>query len=241
MNKLKKFLARIIPGYGIIPLILSLTVNMTVYVGSKWIAGDWHHYNIETSFDSFIPFWPPSAAIYLGCYIFWALNYILIARQEKDVVCQFFAGDILSRMICLFFFLLIPTTNTRPVVEDAGFWNQVMRLVYSVDSADNLFPSIHCLVSWFCYIGIKKSVGIPVWYKRFSCVMAMLICVSTLTTKQHVIIDVIGGIALAEFCFHMGKKKAVYNIYERMIDWISRKAFSGGEEEAHADKEEGIV
>ena len=33
-----------------------------------------------------------------------------------------------------------------------------MRFLYQVDAADNLFPSIHCLTSWFCYIGIRGRV-----------------------------------------------------------------------------------
>lgn len=241
MKKLKKIVTGIVPEYGLISLLLAFTVNMSVYVGARLIAGDWHHYNIETSLDAKILFWPPSSAIYLGCYIFWVVNYILIARQEKKSACCFFAGEALSKIICLFFFLVIPTTNTRPVVETTGFWNQVMRLIYSVDSADNLFPSIHCLVSWFCYIGIKKRQDIPAWYRQFSLVMAILICISTLTTKQHVIADVIGGVALAEICFLVGKRSAVSRIYEKMIDWISQKIFSDRREGACADKEKSNI
>lgn len=241
MKKLKKLVTAIVPQYSLIPLLLTLTVNMSVYVGARCIAGNWRHYNMETFLDSFIPFWPPSSAIYLGCYIFWVANYILIARQEKKTVCQFFAGEVLSKIICFFFFLLIPTTNVRPSVGDNGFWNQVMCLVYSVDAADNLFPSIHCLVSWFCYIGLKKRRDIPVWYRWFSCIMAILVCISTLTTKQHVIVDVIGGVLLAEICFRLGKAAAVSCVYEKIIDKINEKIFSDRREEVRADKKEGII
>lgn len=226
MNKIKKILKRIqppVPAYSIVPLVLAVAVNMAVYSGARMIAGNWHHYNMETTLDRMIPFWPPSAAVYLGCYIFWAVNYVLIARQEKEKVCRFFAGDFLSRVICLAFFLLLPTTNIRPAVETSGFWNQVMRLVYQVDAADNLFPSIHCLVSWFCYIGIRDREDIPVWYRRFSCVMAVLVCISTLTTKQHVIADTAGGILLAEICLRVGRYPAVSSVYEKVIDWIIAK------------------
>ncbi|MGN0294456.1 MAG: phosphatase PAP2 family protein [Lachnospiraceae bacterium] len=230
-----------IPKDRLVPLILAVAVNMAVYAGARMIAGDWYHYNIETSLDRMIPFWPPSAAIYLGCYIFWAVNYILIARQEKRKVCQFFAGDVLSRLVCLAFFLLIPTTNTRPAVEDTGFWNLVMRLIYAVDAPDNLFPSIHCLVSWLCYIGIRDCRKIPLGYRIFSGVLAVAVCISTLTTKQHVIADVAGGILLAELCFHMGKCPAVYRPYEKLIDWINERIFSSRREEDHAEQKESAV
>lgn len=231
----------IIPRDRLVPLILTLSVNMAVYAGARMIAGDWYHYNIETSLDRMIPFWPPSAAIYLGCYIFWVVNYILIARQEKRKVCQFFAGDVLSRLICLAFFLLFPTTNTRPAVESTGFWNLVMRLIYEVDAPDNLFPSIHCLVSWLCYIGIRDCRNISGRYRRFSCVMAVLVCISTLTTKQHVIVDAVGGIFLAELCLRLGRSRVVYRTYEKLTDRINGMIFGDRGEDDHAEQKESAV
>ena len=166
---------------------------------------------------------PWTIIIYFGCYLFWAVNYILIARQERHRVYQFFTGDFLSRCICLVFFLVYPTTNTRPVITDAGLWNQAALWLYSVDAADNLFPSIHCLVSWFCYLGIRGNQKVPVWYQRVSMVIAVLVFVSTLLTKQHVIADVAGGIVLAELCFCIGRKTELYRIYEKFGSRIEQK------------------
>jgi len=210
---------------SIFPLIFAVSFNTLVYVGSRLIAADWHHYNIESSLDRLIPFLAPSVLIYLGCYLFWGVNYILIAQQGKKEVCQFFSADFLSRIVCLAFFLLLPTTNVRPDIAPDGFLNQLMLYVYSIDAADNLFPSIHCLVSWFCYIGIRGKEEISVWYRGFSCLMALCICASTLLTKQHVIIDVAGGILLAEICFLTGKKTRIWKLYEKVLDRINAILF----------------
>lgn len=217
----KRVLWGLIPVSRLFPLLLACAFNMIVYGGSRMIAGNWYHYNIESPFDRLIPFWPPSVIIYLGCYLFWIANYILIARQSKEEVCRFFSADLMSRMICLVFFLAFPTTNTRPEVLADGFWNQVMALVYTVDAADNLFPSIHCLVSWFCYSGIRGNKKIPWVYRCFSCMMALLVCMSTLTTKQHVIVDVFGGILLAELCFAAGKNRKLCGAYEWLWDRVN--------------------
>lgn len=225
MKKIWEKAAAFIPAYGRVPLILAVVFNMTVYGGSRMLTKGWHHFNIEGPLDALIPFWPPSAAVYLGCYLFWCVNYILIARQGKKEVYEFFAGDLLSRCICLLFFCAFPTTNIRPEVAPEGFWNQVMRFVYAVDAADNLFPSIHCLVSWFCYIGLRGRRDIPVWYRAASCIMAVLVCISTLTTKQHVIVDVFGGVFLAEFCLRMGKRPKLCRMYERLITPSEWKLF----------------
>ena len=211
---------------SLISLIFAFSFNMIVYIGSRMIAGNWHHYNIESSLDRLIPIWAPSVIIYLGCYLFWAANYIIIAQQEKDTVCQFFSADFLSRIVCLIFYLVVPTTNVRPNVDPSGFWNQLLLYLYSIDAADNLFPSIHCLVSWFCYIGIRGNQKIPKWYRGLSCIMALLVCASTLLTKQHVIIDVIGGILLAEFCIWFSKKTSIWKVYQNILDYLNKKIFS---------------
>lgn len=54
------------------------------------IAGGWPHHNIETAVDKGLPFVPQFLIVYFGCYLFWAVNYILIARQDRHSVYQFF-------------------------------------------------------------------------------------------------------------------------------------------------------
>ena len=224
MKKLLNQVIRIIPPYGIFPVIFSFVFNCLVYSGSRMIAGGWYHHNIETSLDRMLPFEPQFLIIYFGCYIFWIINYILIARQDKKSVYQFFTADFLSRCICLVFFLVFPTTNTRPVITGGGLWNQAALWLYSIDAADNLFPSIHCLVSWFCYIGIRDRKEIPEWYKQVSLGIAVLVFISTLLTKQHVLVDVAGGVLLGTVCFMVGKKTRLYCTYtkigNRIEAWI---------------------
>ena len=223
MKNLLKGLTRILPADGVFPVIFSFVFNCLVYSGSRMIAGGWYHHNIETGVDRSIPFVPEFLVIYFGCYVFWAVNYILIARQDRRSVYQFFTGDFISRCVCLVSFLAFPTTNTRPLITGSGLWNQAALWLYSIDAADNLFPSIHCLVSWFCYLGIRGRKEIPRWYQSVSMVIAILVFASTLLTKQHVIVDVAGGILLAEFCFFIGRKTDLYRIYERFGSRIEQK------------------
>ena len=130
--------------------------------------------------------------------LFWLLSGLIAASREKEFAWRFFAADVLARVVCMAFYLLLPTTNVRPSIPEQGFWNQMLALLYQMDAADNLFPSIHCLNSWFCYIAVRGRREIPRWYQRFSFWAALAVFVSTLTTKQHVIADVIGGALLAE-------------------------------------------
>ena len=107
---------KLIPAYGIVPLLLALLWNSLAYNGARWIASGRYHYNIETVLDERIPFIPWTLVIYFGCYLFWGINYILIAGQEKESVYRFFTADAISRIVCFCFFVLFPTTNTRPEI-----------------------------------------------------------------------------------------------------------------------------
>lgn len=216
MEKIIRAIRKILPDYSVFPLFMALLVNGLVYNGSRWIAGGWYHHNIESWVDRKIPVVPEFLLIYFGCYLFWAVNYILIARLERERVYRFFTAEFLSRIICLGFFLLYPTTNTRPVITEGGFWNWALSALYQIDAADNLFPSIHCVVSWFCYIGIRGRKEIPVWYQRCSLIFAGLVFLSTLFTKQHVIFDILGGVFTAQVCFWLSQNTGLYKIYERV-------------------------
>lgn len=211
-----------IPKGLIIPLLLSVTWNMVTYFGSRVLTTNWHHVNAAIFIDGYIPFVPWTVSIYFICYIFWIANYIMGSRQDRKEAFRFISADFLAKTVCLLFFLLIPTTSVRPEVIGEGIWNQLMLHLYNTDAADNLFPSIHCLTSWFCYIGVRKNKNIPKPYIIFSLLFAISVCVSTVTTKQHVIIDVIGGIGLAEGSYFV-VKYGFTAFYEKLLTRVNRK------------------
>ena len=108
MKKVMKGITRILPAYGVFPLIFSFVFNCLVYSGSRMIAGGWYHHNIETGVDRSLPFVPQFLVIYFGCYLFWAVNYILIARQERRSVYRFLQGILYQDVSALAFFLHTP-------------------------------------------------------------------------------------------------------------------------------------
>ena len=180
MNQKKDYVLRWIPKYSIIPLITALVLNTLVYSGTMVLCKGLYHHDFTTAFDRMVPVIPEFTSIYLICYVFWVVNYIMTARISREHMYRFLTADYLSRIVCGISFVFLPTTLVRPEITGTGFWDQALRFVYSIDQSANLFPSIHCLVSWFCYIGIRHQKKIPVWYQRFSLVFAILVCISTL-------------------------------------------------------------
>lgn len=126
-------------------------------------------------------------------------------------------ADLFAKLMCMLCFLGFPTTNIRPVIEGNSIWEELMRMLYRVDAADNLFPSIHCLTSAFCFIAVRGNEKVPKWYKTASFLIAAGICASTLTTRQHVLADVIAGIALAELSWLLVDKSGFSKWYKDVI------------------------
>ena len=223
MNKKEKILG-ILPRYAPIPLICACAFNCIIYSGLMFLMGpDVKRYDFTNDFDRMVPFIPAFASIYLLCYIFWVVNYCMIGSISKEHLYRFLVGDMLSRVVCGICFVLIPTTNVRPEITGTGFWDNVMKFICTIDQPENLFPSIHCLASWFCYLGIKNQKKIPKWYQITSLGIALLICISTQVTKQHYIVDMIGGILLSYICFAIGQKTDWYKKLEKIFTAINRK------------------
>ena len=197
--------------------LLAVAWNQSVYYGGHLLAHNAPHRNLELWLDPLVPFVPWTVSIYLGCFAFWAIFYLYMARAEHCLAFRFFLADFLAKGVCLVFFVLLPTTNLRPPVPGDGIWEELMRFVYRVDAPTNLFPSIHCLVSWLCFVGARSLPRFPRWGVWLTGLTATAICLSTLTTRQHVLVDVLGGILLAELCYRAAGHKALLGPYSRLL------------------------
>ena len=196
----------LVPEYAVLPLLIALIYNCVGYWGTKLISDRKEHFHLGFDFEKNIPFMPWMITIYLGCYAFWITNYALSIRFSKKNAYHFLIAEIMAKTVCFIFYIFLPTEMERPVINEKIPFDTIIAFVYNVDSADNLFPSIHCLISWLCFIGVRQNPKIPVWYRVLSCIFAILICISTLTVKQHVFIDTVSGILLAEITYFISGK-----------------------------------
>lgn len=232
----------ILPRYAIFPLIACLVVNFMAYNGTEILTRTRRHYDLTLPIDRVVPIIPGFVAIYLGCYLFWIVNYILIVRQGEEECYRFITADMLSRVVCAVIFLVLPTTNVRPELAGDGLWVVLLRMIYEIDRPTRLFPSFHCMVSWFCYIGIRGRKNVPKAYQIFSCLFALLICVSTQVTKQHYIVDAIGGILVAEGTYFAAYHTEIYRYPKKVFTWLYQRCFAGkeknGEKRGNCDRQE---
>lgn len=205
-----KKLAHIIPAYSILPIAAMLGMNTLAYFGTRIFTTGRYHYNIESPLDQQLPLVPFFVVFYLLAFGQWVGCYLLIAREKKAYCYRFFLGDIIAKAICMVIFLVFPTTLNRPEITGSGIFERLLAFVYSTDAPDNLFPSIHCLESWMCYRGCRKLANapgwLPGWFSNANLVFTLLVFASTVLLKQHVLIDIAGGVAAVEIGLFLSGK-----------------------------------
>ena len=165
--------------------------------------------------DDAIPVVAPFVVIYLFSYIFWMCGPAVASLTSRRNFINYIIGLSAAYVIGFLFFVFAPTYMDRGaegLMEAAGrpgLFNGLLSLVYSSDGSQygfNLFPSYHCLISLYCYLGIRKQEEVSRGFRIYSLVMTVLICLSTVFTKQHYAIDIAGGLGISLLCYAVVQK-----------------------------------
>lgn len=197
---MKKFLLKIMPEHSWIMLSIIVIFNFVTYFGTRLFTTGLKHYNIALPLDEKIPFVPVFISIYILAYVQWIIGFIVIGRAKKDISVRIFTAELIAKAIALICFIVFPTTIEGLRPDEAslyghGIWSEITAAVYKLDAPDNLFPSIHCLESFVCLAGAVRIKNIPQWYKVTMLIMTLLVFASTVLVRQHVLLDIAGGVA----------------------------------------------
>jgi membrane-associated phospholipid phosphatase len=142
--------------------------------------------------DRAVAFVPWTVWLYLGQFpltfsaLWWA--------ADDETRSRTFYAMLAATLVAGGVFLAYPTTGERAGVGLAGPTGQAYRLVYGVDVATNWFPSLHVALAALAAAGLAahgRRTGVG------AMVGAALVAASTLTTKQHYLVDAVGGLVVA--------------------------------------------
>lgn len=201
------FYFSLIPKQVSLLLLLCGVGNLYAYYGGMFLFGVFpvRHWIIPV-IDNAFPLCPLWVIIYILSFLYWLINYVLIARDHTGMAYRFVGADIICKFVSFLCFIFLPTTlvgDVQPSLDGFGGEAFLLRLIYSADLPVNLFPSLHCVVAWLSCRPLLDCKNIKPWYKVFSFVFTFLIFLSTLYTKQHYFLDVIGGWVLAEVSYDL--------------------------------------
>lgn len=225
MKNLIKKLFDFIPPYVIIPLLTVFSFQSLIYFGTKLINSNMEHHSLITVIDEHTPIIPSFSIIYLACYLFWVFNYALTGRCGKQYFYNFVTNIFIGYLISGFIFCVFPTYIDRPSLD--AIPNTLGKLgmvyVYNTDTPVNLFPSMHCQISWYCYLAVRNQKCIYKWYQYASLLITLLVCISTVVIKQHYFVDILAGIAIAEFTYRISMGFSLGSYVRRLFEPINEK------------------
>lgn len=150
-----------------------------------------------TWFDRIIPFVPSTVWIYVSEYLYFAVVFLL-CRDMKNLN-KYLYSFLALQVVSVAIFYLWPTTYPRdlfPLIPDAmdPLTYQIFSRLRVVDAPTNCCPSLHVssvFLSAFIYLDEQEN-KFPIIFS-----WGTAIALSTLTTKQHYLIDVVSGLAMA--------------------------------------------
>ena len=165
--------------------------------------------------DEQVPFLPNTVWIYISEYVFFTVIYLL----SKDMVNlnKYLYSFLSLQVVSVLIFWAWPTTYPRDQFPLPTDLNALTTYAFSTlrqaDSPASCCPSLHVssvFLSAFLFLDEQKK-KLP-----FFLVWGILIAASTLTTKQHYLVDVFAGLAMSG---------VTYYVFHR---WISYKPFALG-------------
>ena len=103
--------------------------------------------------------------------------------------------------ISLLVYTFFPNGTDLRVSVDShkNFCSFLVSLIHTADTSTNVFPSIHVYNSLGVHAAIMKSAVLQerAGVRKFSFLLMMAICLSTMFLKQHSALDAVGALILA--------------------------------------------
>jgi membrane-associated phospholipid phosphatase len=148
-----------------------------------------------TPVDHAIALQPGWLAAYLTLWVYVGIAPGLMLRLREMLVYGAWAGAMCASGLALFYFwpTAVPPTGVD-VSQYPGF-----ALLQGVDAAGNACPSMHVASAAFSAPWIDRllrEARAPGWLRLVNLAWFVAIAYSTLAVKQHVFLDLLGGLAL---------------------------------------------
>jgi CDP-diacylglycerol--glycerol-3-phosphate 3-phosphatidyltransferase len=188
----------IIPIYGLFYMICFILLEQ-ISVKS---------YIIQCPVDKYIPFCEYFVVPYVLWFVFIAVTiwYFAFRCENRKEYWQFAATMITGMTVFLVISFVYPNgQNLRPVLQDGNVFTQIVKLLYKVDTATNVFPSMHVFNAVACCAALCRNQECKKNKKIIFGVglLTILIVLSTVFIKQHSVIDVLSAFVLYAVCYQL--------------------------------------
>lgn len=178
---------------------LSPVIGLTVFFVAYFWVQDHLMFAVTlmpmTAFDRAVGFHPWSLALYATLWLYILIpSSLMVSKQE---LWFYYAGVVVLAVIGLGIFVLWPTATPAPDIDWAHYAG--FSFLKRIDSSGNACPSLHAAFSIFTAmwnLRMLRRLGDRGLLRVLSTIWCVGILYSTLATKQHVLVDLLGGAAL---------------------------------------------
>jgi membrane-associated phospholipid phosphatase len=182
-------------------------IFLIVYGGCLWITSRRHDVAVfYFAWERAIPFVPLMILPYLSIDFFFVAAPFLFTTERALKI--FVARVATAIMVAGIFFLAIPLRFAFPRPPADGWLGALFDWFRGIDAPCNLFPSLHAALLLLLADAYARNLrgvmrlAVLLWF--------VLIGLSPLLTRQHHVIDIVGGFALAAGCMVLfGEKFAL--------------------------------
>ncbi len=171
-----------------------LALQTLLYFGCEFFQSKIH--DVKRPVDDKIPFLPWTVLPYCFWFPMIVFYPLIVFRTDPHSYCGYLTTMVMEIVLSIVCYLIYPTSFQRPVPPD-GFWGKFMKFVYhSSYRGLNCAPSLHCSSCFLVICVSFTCAGMSLWVRGFTVSIAIMIVLSTLTTKQHTLIDVLTAVPL---------------------------------------------
>lgn len=120
--------------------------------------------------------------------------------ESREALRRFAFGFLSLSAVAIAIFAVFPVACPRPAGDSDALW--LYQVLVSIDDVRNAFPSLHCALALYTALFTGRALAPTLGASaRAACTAASwiwvaLILYSTLATKQHYFVDVLGGLVL---------------------------------------------
>ncbi|MCQ6557528.1 phosphatase PAP2 family protein [Paenibacillus mendelii] len=191
---------------GLLPLLWLLAIPVLNLFYTILNHGETNVRSLVTGLDERIPFVPAFIIPYVIWYPFIITMLIVLFLKNRRTYYRTLLTLCLGLITCYIIYYFYQTTVGRPIITENGPLYGLVKLIYATDRPYNCFPSIHVFTSYLMLKGMSDCANWSRTARLGSTVISWTIIVSTLFVKQHVWLDIVGGIVVAEVLYAVVRK-----------------------------------
>ncbi len=174
-------------------------------------------YYLHTALDHAISLVEWFAIPYIWYYFYLIGSLAWLAFHNTTGYYQLLFARIAGIIVCLAIYTIFPTATIRPEVIGDGMLGDLVRLIYTLDKDYNCLPSTHALDTLLTTLFLLKYTQGK--YERrmtlkalsliriLSYISLILIYLSTLFLKQHVLADLVAATVLGVILYAIFRKQ----------------------------------